>query len=165
MPTVILPTIAGAYMRDLFRLTALASITNAAPILVWRRASRADCSRNCHRYSAHVHRVPSRVRFTKFFVSSAVCFPDIPGPHFYLAGIIVECPVAFCSTQWGVMDIVEATPPLPEGMPPKAAERPCFYRVQIPARCGSQRSEARRRRQGSLYNCRRTQNCVLAWLS
>jgi hypothetical protein len=61
-----------------------------------------------------------------FFVSSGVCMPNSPGPHFYLAGRIVECPVAFCNTQWGVMDIVEAAAPANHGEPGKAPPDPAF---------------------------------------
>jgi hypothetical protein len=67
---------------------------------------------------------------TLFFVSSAVCFPGVSGPHFYLAGRMVECPIAFCNTEWGLMDIVEASPPPPKGVPPQADEDRAYLLFQ-----------------------------------
>jgi hypothetical protein len=114
MPTVIIPTIAGSYMRDLFRFEGVGvhhDRSNNTCV-----ASGFACGLN-PKLSA-VFNSPQCIKVettstdTLFFVSSAQCFPDSPGPHFYLAGRIVECPTAFCDTKWGFMDIVEAAKPV-----------------------------------------------------
>jgi hypothetical protein len=113
MPTVIIPTIAGSYMQDLFRFEGVglhderSANTCVAPGFACGlnpKLSVAFGSTQCTK-----REITSTD--TIFFVSSAQCFPGSAGPHFYLAGRIVECPTAFCDTQWGIMDIVEVTKP------------------------------------------------------
>ena len=118
MPTVIIPTIAGSYMRDLFRFEGLgthhqrSANTCVAPgFACGMQPKLSSVFQSCTK-----REVSSADSL--FFVSSAICFPGVPGPHFYLAGRIVECPVAFCNTQWGLIDIVEAAPP-PAGQLPQ----------------------------------------------
>jgi hypothetical protein len=147
MPTVIIPTIAGSYMKDLFRFEGVglhherSENTCVAPGFACGlnpKLSVAFGSTECTR-----REITSTD--TLFFVSSAQCFPDSPGPHFYLAGRIVQCPIAFCDTQWGLMDIVEAptpagtpTPtgaPVPAGTPtPTATPDPAYLLFQTQRR-------------------------------
>jgi hypothetical protein len=117
MPTVIIPTIAGSYMRDLFRFEGLgihhersANTCIAPGFACGVQPKLSTVFESCTK-----REVSSTGSL--FFVSSAICFPGVPGPHFYLAGRIVECPVAFCNTQWGLIDIVEAAPPPKDQLP------------------------------------------------
>jgi len=124
MPTVIIPTIAGSYMRDLFRFEGVG---------IHHERSTNTCV--APGFACGVQPKLSTVFGActtgelsgQFFVSSAVCFPGVPGPHFYLAGIIVKCPpISFCNDAWGLMDIVEATPPPAKGVPPQADNDPAY---------------------------------------
>ncbi|MCU1266825.1 MAG: hypothetical protein JWM21_3143 [Acidobacteria bacterium] len=130
MPTVIIPTIAGSYVHDLFRFEGVgvhherSANTCVAPGFACGLQPKLSTV-----FDACTKREVTSTE-TLFFVSSAVCFPELPGPHFYLAGRIVECPVAFCNTQWGLMDIVEATPPPAKGVPPKADNDPAYLLFQ-----------------------------------
>ena len=135
MPTVIIPTIAGAYMKDLFRFegvgmhdkrTANTCVAPGFACGIQPKLSAAfdKCTKR---------EVTPQERI--FFVSSAECFPEVPGPHFYLAARIVDCSGTFCTPglQWGVMDVVEATPPpaLEQNHVLHAAPDPAFMRFQI----------------------------------
>lgn len=130
MPTVIIPTIAGSRMQDLFRFEGLgvhherSANTCVAPGFACGLQPKLPKA-----FEACTERETLSTGFL-FFVSSAGCFPGAPGPHFYLAGRISDCPAAFCTTQWGVMDIVEANPPPAEGTPPKAAKDPAYLRFK-----------------------------------
>jgi hypothetical protein len=115
MPTVIIPTIAGSYMHDLFRFEGLgvhhnrSSNTCVAPGFacgLQPRLSALFKDKGC------IELEPLSSSDTLFFVSSARCF-DGPGPHFYLAGRIVG------NNEWGLMDIIEATPLPPGDEPPR----------------------------------------------
>jgi hypothetical protein len=132
LPTVIIPTIAGSYMRDLFRFEGTGvhhdrtNNTCVAPGFacgMQPKLSKVFGALGCIKREVFPES-------SLFFVSSAVCFPGVPGPHFYLAGRIVECPIAFCNSQWGLMDIVEATPPPALVDPLRAAPDPAYIRFQ-----------------------------------
>jgi len=61
------------------------------------------------------------------FVSSAVCFPASPGPHFYLAARLVDCTGIGCAAgqRWGVMDITDVPAPVAgPGKPPPDRDPP-----------------------------------------
>jgi hypothetical protein len=132
MPTVIIPTIAGSYMRDLFRFNGLGlhHERTANTCVTQGFACGFEPKLSVLFSGCTVKEVlPDS---TSFFVNSGLCFPVSPGPHFYLAGRIVECPVAFCNTQWGVMDIVEAATPAAHGEPGNPLPDPAFnlFRAQ-----------------------------------
>jgi hypothetical protein len=117
MPTVIIPTIAGSYMRDLFRFEGVGvhhfrtSNTCVAPGFA--------CGVNPKVSSVFGACTTSELS-GQFFVSSAVCFPGLSGPHFYLAGLIGKCPpISSCFDAWGLMDIVEVPPPAKGVLPDK----------------------------------------------
>lgn len=111
MPTVIMPTLAGWSIVDLFRFDGVG-------------AQNARIANTCvaEGFACGVApKIPDlyapckKVLLTStdtVFVSSAVCFPGL-GPHFYLAARLVDCSGIICPTgqQWGLMEIVEASPP------------------------------------------------------
>jgi hypothetical protein len=112
--TSIIPTVAGSRLGDLFRFRG-----------VGRQHERSDNTCVAEGFACGVQpQLPPAFSActsgstlpgdSHFFVNSAVCFPG-PGPHFYLAARIVDCPDSFCARgrQWGVMEIVEAAPPAP----------------------------------------------------
>jgi hypothetical protein len=112
MPTAIIATLAGNRMADLFRFNGVgrqdqrsANMCAAAGFACGIQPVLSAAFRNCLNGSS----LPGDSRF---FYSSAVCFPG-EGPHFYLAARITDCPDSFCQKgrQWGVMEIVEAAPP------------------------------------------------------
>jgi hypothetical protein len=126
MPTVIIPTIAGSYMRDLFRFEGIGIHHDRSPNTCV--APGFACGLQPRLSAVFIACTDREVLSTEtmFFVSSARCFPNVAGPHFYLAGRLVECPLAFCNTQWGVMDIVEAAPPPATGVPPQPDKDPAY---------------------------------------
>jgi len=137
MPTVIIPTIAGGYMRDLFRFDGVGKHhertdnTCVAPGFACGITPRfSTVFSNC---------TPTPEAMTGqdllFFASSAACFPASSGPHFYFAARVSLCATTFCGLgrQWGVMDIVEAAPP-PATDPHHAAPDPAFDRFQVERR-------------------------------
>lgn len=128
MPTVIIPTVAGAYMKDLFRFDGIGSHHDrTANTCV---APGFACGIQPKLSEAFLVCTKRHLGATggNFFVSSAECLPADPGPHFYLAARIDDCPDAFC--QWGVMEIVEATPP-PPNKDGKREPDPAFTQFQV----------------------------------
>lgn len=121
MPTVIIPTNAGSHMGDLFRFegigvhherTANTCVAPGFACGLQPRLSTLFMEKKCIEFE------PLSSSDTLFFVSSAEC-SDVPGPHFYLAGRILG------NNEWGLMEIVEATPPssgrkAPRGGPDQA---------------------------------------------
>ena len=115
MPTVIIPTITGSYMRDLFRFDgvgvhqARSDNTCVAPGFA--------CGLNPQLSTAFkpFAKLEGPAEDSLFFVSSAEAFPAIAGPHFYVAGRIVKC-TGYCDA-WGMMDIFAATPPIDPEVP------------------------------------------------
>ena len=154
MPTVIIPTIAGTHMEDLFRFDGVgthherAGNTCVAPGFAcgWQPKMSAVFSR-CTRRQAQAFA-------TTFFVSSAECFPTSPGPHFYLAGRINDCREAFCNSQWGIMEIVEAVAAGSRGRSAESAAGPGLQRVSGRTQCGVQSGGPERHREGRLCHCR-----------
>ena len=107
MPTVIIPTIAGSYMEDLFRFdgagihderTANTCVAPGFACGLNPQLSETFKSMGCTKSEG-----PSTDQL--FFISSAECFPEKAVPHFFFAARIVSTPYP-----WGIMDIVEATP-------------------------------------------------------
>ena len=122
MPTVIIPTIAGSYMKDLFRFDGVglhherSNNTCVAPGFACGLDPRLPIA-----FFPDHREGPAEDML--FFVSSAESHFE-SGPHFYLAARIVHC-VTGSACAWGLMDVVEATPPPPIG-PMKAADDPAF---------------------------------------
>ncbi len=122
MPTVIIPTIAGSYMKDLFRFDGVglhherSNNTCVAPGFACGLSPRLPIG-----FFPDHGEGPAEDML--FFVSSAESHFQ-SGPHFYLAARIVHC-VTGSACAWGLMDVVEATPPPPIG-PMKAADDPAF---------------------------------------
>ena len=116
MPTVIIPTIAGAYMRDLFRFDGVgthdertANTCVAPGFACGIEPKFSEVFKNCTAGELLTG------QDLLFFASSAVCseLKAAAGPHFYFAARVSLCAKSFCPNgrQWGVMDIVEAAPP------------------------------------------------------
>jgi hypothetical protein len=133
MPTVVIPTLTGAYRRDLFRFDfgsheRRSPNTCVAPGFACGLAPKLSTV-----FDACTRRLVTSQR-GHFFVSSAVCFPASRGPHFYLAARIADCSAGcWPGTQWGIVDIIAATPPPAASGPqgPQAAPDPAFERFQV----------------------------------
>jgi hypothetical protein len=124
MPTVIIPTIAGSYMRDLFRFDGAgihhlrSNNTCVAPGFACGIEPKLSTV-----FAACTQPEPPE----QFFVSSYECFPNLPGPQFYLAGRIFS----HAGTEvWGLMDIVEATPPPALPNPTRAAPDEAYIKFK-----------------------------------
>jgi hypothetical protein len=112
MPTVIIPTIAGTYVRDLFRFSGdgvhyrRSENTCVAPGFACGIAPKLPASFTACTEADTVGKAGVS------FVNSAKCLPSSKGPQFYLALRAVKCPANFCpkDLEWGVMEIVEAGP-------------------------------------------------------
>lgn len=139
MPTVVIPTVVGNRMGDLFGFggvgrqhdrannTCVAGADGGGFACgIQPRLSAALLAPGCQRGSS-----TSGESFS--FVSSAACFPALR-PAFYIALRSVDCPDTFCAhgRQWGVLNIVEANPPPPVGG--TAAPDPEFARFEAERR-------------------------------
>jgi hypothetical protein len=144
MPTVIIPTMAGALMMDLFRFEGIGTHHERTDNTCV--ATGFACGLGPKISEAFKGCTEWRVQDGQFFVSSWMCFPGSPGPHFYLAGRATDCSGRNCSPeatprgqQWGLMDIVEA-------MPPPLLDLPFIGKVPVPdlafARFTAERSGA-----------------------
>jgi hypothetical protein len=124
MPTVIIPTITGSYMRDLFRFDGVGVHHERSDNTCVAPGFACGLNPQLSKEFEPFKKPEGPAEDSLFFVSSAEAFPAIAGPHFYLAGRIVKC-TGYCDA-WGMMDIVAATPPIdpevpagPGGNPPR----------------------------------------------
>jgi hypothetical protein len=110
MPTVIIPTIAGLDVGNLFGFYGESDGRDRGTNLcVWKgfacglRPKLPDLFARCKT-------VTSISTGTTVFFNSKKCFPDVAGPHFYLAARLIDCNGFPCKNgmQWGLMEIVEA---------------------------------------------------------
>jgi hypothetical protein len=138
MPTTIIPTVAAWRIADLFRFDGVGGQHERAPNTCVAEGFACGIQPNLSAAFENCTRGEVLPGEGLWFVSSAGCFPATPGPHFYLAARIVDCPDSFCvhGRQWGVMDVVEASPPPPiqDGEVLRAAPDPAFNQFQAERR-------------------------------
>lgn len=114
--TAIIPTIAGNFIGDIFRFDG-----------VGVRDKRTDNLCVAANFACGI--APQwPIKFgtcllapdaTTFFVNSKTCFPDNPGPHFFMAFLAWPCLGTFCDAgqRWGVVEVVDAANAMPSDDP------------------------------------------------
>lgn len=130
MPTTITPTIAGWRIGDLFRFDGTGGQSRRGANTCVAEGFACGVQPRLSDAFAGCTKIATILSSDNAFVSSALCFPG-PGPHFYLAARLTDCTGAVCGPgqRWGLMDIVEATPPpAVNGQP---ASDPAFGRFQV----------------------------------
>jgi hypothetical protein len=123
--TTIIPTIAGNNIADVFRFEGVGARDKRSDNLCV--AANFACGIQPE-FPSMFGKCPEPQGAPPIFISSARCFPGLPGPHFYLAFLIAPCTGTFCGagSQWGVVEAVEATPPANAGSP--GVDDPAFDR-------------------------------------
>ena len=113
-PTAIIPTLTGNFIADVFRFDGVGTRDKRSDNLCV--AQNFACGISPMGPGAFGSCADSALppSMPTFYISSAKCFPG-PGPHFYMAGRVAPCDGSFCDAglQWGVVEIVEASPPPP----------------------------------------------------
>ena len=115
MPTSIIPTIAGRTIDDVFSFQGVGTQEKRSENLCGWKGFICGINpqiplglyHNCTDIVPGVDNFAQNVNY--YFVNSATCFPDMAGPHFFLAAKAFNCINADCNNRadYGLMEIVE----------------------------------------------------------
>jgi hypothetical protein len=110
MPTVIIPTIAGLDVGNLFGFYGESDGRDRRTNLCLWKGFACGVRPKLPDLFAGCQTVTSTSTGTTVFFNSKKCLPAVPGPHFYLAARLIDCNGFPCPNgmQWGLMEIVEA---------------------------------------------------------